>query len=109
MPIGIIASRLLVVRLEFELLVRLTKTGRVEVVLALRQRRRLGPIGIILAGVSGHPADVLRLRFFFTNSSLLPGSRITRNVDTSIRRERQQRLGYVTYHEVTARCFSNIR
>jgi len=41
------------------LLVRLTKTGRFEVKLALRRRRRLGPVIVVLAGVSGHLVVVI--------------------------------------------------
>lgn len=58
-PVRIIDAGHLLVRLEFELLVRLPETGRFEVKLALRRRRRLGPVIVVLAGVSGHPVVVI--------------------------------------------------
>lgn len=56
--VRVITRRLLAVRLELELLVRLAETGRVKVELALRRRRRrlLSPVISVLAGVSGHLA-----------------------------------------------------
>lgn len=69
LPVRIIAGHLLV-RLEFELLVRLAETGRIEVELALR--RRLGPVTVVLAGVPGHPVVAIvlllqRILFFLVS------------------------------------------